>query len=43
MSEQQSQTSQSPISLRDEREVIDLVGHSIMNLWGDVVNDLRVS
>lgn len=41
MSEKRSpaQPSQGQISLRDEREVLDLVGHSVMNLW-EVVNDL---
>jgi uncharacterized protein (TIGR00730 family) len=31
--------SQAPVSISNEREVLDLVGNSIMNLW-DVVNDL---
>ncbi len=41
MNENKPQTdfSQAPVSLRDEREVLDLVGNSIMNLW-DVVNNL---
>ena len=41
MNENKPQThhSQGPVSLRDEREVLDLVGNSIMNLW-EVVNNL---
>jgi hypothetical protein len=41
MNEDKPQTnlSQGPISLHNEREVLDLVGNSIMNLW-EVVNNL---
>jgi uncharacterized protein (TIGR00730 family) len=41
MNEDQSQKhlSRSPVSLRDEREVINLVGDSILSLW-EVVNNL---
>ena len=35
----QGNLSQGPVSLHDEREVLDLVGNSIMNLW-EVVNNL---
>lgn len=36
---QQTDFSQAPVSLRDEREVLDIVENSIMNLW-DAVNNL---
>jgi uncharacterized protein (TIGR00730 family) len=35
----QTNLSQGPVSLHDERAVLDLVGNSIMNLW-EVVNNL---
>ena len=39
MDNSQTPHSQARIPLSDEREVLDLVGSSIMNLW-DVVNNL---